>query len=293
MSYKNGFYTALGTPLDNEGNVIEASLRKHIRQQISAGAAGLLLMGSMGIEAYLTNSAYADAVRIAVDEVDGACPLFVGAMDTSIVKVMEKIALIGEGKKIDGIVLTNSYYATMNEAQMVNWYTTIADKSPYPIFLYDLAYVTKSKITISVIDKIISHPNIKGIKTADWELIHAIGRKYPDKNFSCLYSGLDSFDYANMMGIKKNLDGMFTCTPKNGTAMFEAIKNENYALARVHLDNILLMRNTMIANDLMPCFTYCMNLIGFEGNFHQDYCLPLSAEVKNTLLETMKKIGEI
>ena len=293
MNYRDGFYTALGTPLDENGNVIEAALRKHIRQQISAGAAGLLLMGSMGIEAYLTNKAYADAVRIAVDEVDGALPLFVGAMDTSIVKVMEKISLIGEGKKIDGIVLTNSYYATMTEPQMVNWYKTIADKSPYPVFLYDLAYVTKSKITISVIDKIINHPNIKGIKTVDWELIHAIARKYPDSDFNCLYSGLDSFDYANMMGIKKNLDGMFTCTPKNGTAMFEALKNEDYALARVHLDNILLMRNTMIAIDLMPSFTYCMNLLGFEGNFHQDYCLPLSEEGKATLLETMKKIGEI
>ena len=293
MKYQDGFYTALGTPLDDEGNIIEASLRAHIKQQISAGASGLLLMGSMGIEAYLKNSTSAEVVRIAENEVAGKLPLFVGAMDTSVARVMEKIALIGKDKKIDGIVLTNSYYATMTEPQMVNWYKTIADKSPYPVFLYDLAYVTKSKITISVIDKIISHPNIKGIKTADWELIHAIGRKYPDKDFSCLYSGLDSFDYANMMGIKKNLDGMFTCTPKNGTAMFAALKNNDYKLARVHLDNILLMRNTMIANDLMPCFTYCMNLIGFEGNFHQDYCLPLSAEVKNTLLETMKKIGEI
>ena len=294
MKYQNGFYTALGTPLDKNGDLIEASLRRHIRQQIDAGAAGLLLMGSMGIEAYLKNSTYAEAVRVAEDEVGGSLPLFVGAMDTSVAKVMEKIKLIGENKRIDGVVLTNSYYyATARNDEMVNWFEMIADRSPYPVFLYDLAVVTKSKITMPVIDKLILNKNIKGIKTADWELIQAIGRKYPSSDFACLYSGLDSFDYANMMGIRKNLDGMFSCTPKNGTALYAALKNEDFALARVHLDNILLMRDTMIACGLMPSFTFCMNLLGCEGDFHQDYCLPITDESKEILLRLMKKIGEL
>ena len=38
---KNGFYTALGTPLTESGEVIESSLIKHIEQQIEAGASGL------------------------------------------------------------------------------------------------------------------------------------------------------------------------------------------------------------------------------------------------------------
>jgi hypothetical protein len=67
---------------------------------------------------------------------------------------------------------------------------------------------------ISVIDAVIDHPNIKGMKSANWELIKCIERKHPDSDFVCLYSGLDSFDYANQIGIKKNLDGMFSCTPK-------------------------------------------------------------------------------
>lgn len=292
MKLANGFYTALGTPLDENGNVVEASLREHIRQQIAANAAGLLLMGSMGIEAYIKNSAYADIVRIAADEVDGKLPLFVGVMDNSIVKVMEKIDMIGDAK-IDGVVLTTPFYSVVNADEMVNWFTTIADKSPYPLYLYDLAVVTKSKITLNVVDRIINHKNIKGIKTADWEMIQAIGRKYPDADFECLYSGLDSFDYANMMGIRKNLDGMFSCTPNNGKAMFECLAKDDFKGARKHLDNILLMRDTMLAHGLMACFTYSMNLLGCSGNFHQDYCLPITDESKKVMEETLKKIGEL
>lgn len=292
MEFKNGFYTALGTPLDENGNLVEASLRKHINQQIEAGASGLLLMGSMGIEAHIKNSAYAEIVRVAVDEVAGRLPLFAGVMDNSIVKVKEKIDMIGNAK-IDGVVLTNPYYSAVDNAQMVNWFTKIADVSPYPLYLYDLAVVTKTKITLPVIDKLINHSNIKGIKTADWEMIQAIGRKYPEAEFNCFYSGLDSFDYANMMNIKKNLDGMFSCTPVNGKKMFDCLKNDDFIGARKHLDNILLLRDTMIAQGLMMSFTYCMNQLGCAGNFHQDYCLPIGEESKKILNETMKKIGEL
>jgi len=292
MKFENGFYTALGTPLDENGNLVESSLRKHINQQIDAGASGLLLMGSMGIEAYIKNSSYANIVRVAADEVSGRLPLFVGIMDNSIVKVKEKIELLGNAR-IDGVVLTTPYYATLDTAQMINWFTSIADFSPYPLYLYDIAVVTKTKITLAVIDKVINHPNIKGIKTADWEMIQAIGRKYPEAEFECFYSGLDSFDYANMMGIGKNLDGMFSCTPKNGRKMFDAISAKDYTTARKYLDNILLMRNTMIAHGLMYSFTHCMNLLGCDGNFHQDYCIPISEESKKALSDTMKRIGEI
>lgn len=292
MKLKNGFYTALGTPLDEEGNVVAESLKKHIEQQIAAGASGLLLMGSMGIEAYIKNSAYEKIVKVAVEANAGRLPLFVGAMDNSIVKVMEKINMIGNAD-IKGVVLTTPYYSMLNPAQLENWFKTIADRSPHPVYLYDLAVVTKMKITLPLIDKLISHPNIKGIKTADWALIKSIERKYPEADFECLYSGLDTFDYANLMGIGKNLDGMFSCTPKNGRQLYDCIEAGDFTGARRHLDNILLMRDTMVAHGLMYSFTYCMNLLGCEGNFHQDYCLPITEESKRVMEETMKKIGEI
>jgi hypothetical protein len=49
----------------------------------------------------------------------------------------------------------------------------------------------------------------------------------------------------------------------------------------------------MLKYGLMYCFTYCMNLLGCEGNFHQDYCLPITDEAKEVMEATMKQIGEI
>ena len=43
MKLEKGFYTALGTPLTESGDLVAESLKKHIEQQIEAGASGLLL----------------------------------------------------------------------------------------------------------------------------------------------------------------------------------------------------------------------------------------------------------
>ena len=289
----NGFYTALGTPLADDGKIMEGALIKHIEQQIDAGASGLLLMGSMGIEASVPHSEYAKTVEIAIRAVDGKVPLFVGAMDNSLARVRERIDMIGADKKIDGIVVTVPFYAVPREADAICWFSEIANFSPYPVYIYDLPGVTQFRVSMNVIDAVISHPNVKGMKSANWELIKAIERKYPDAEFECLYSGLDSFDHANVLGIKKNLDGMFACTPKNGKAMYECAKKGDIAGMRKHLDNILLLRDTMLANGLMRCFTYCMNILGVEGNFHQDYTAPTADCAKDIMIETLKKIGEI
>ena len=290
---KKGFYTALGTPLDENGKIIEGALRAHINQQINAGASGLLLLGSMGIQSCIRHSEYGRAVDIAVSEVSGRVPLFVGAMDNSVARVKERLEMIGEGRRIDGIVVTVPFYARVNEGEAIYFLRAVADASPYPIYIYDLPSVTQFKINMKVIDGVIDHPNVSGMKSPDWELIKAIARKYPEAGFECLYSGLDSFDYANALGIDKNLDGMFCCTPKNARAMYDAVDAGDLALARHHLDNILLLRDTMLRCGLMRCFTYCMSLLGFEGNFYQDFMPPTAPDAIDIMRDTMKTIGEL
>ncbi len=56
--FKNGFYPALGTPLDKNGNLNEQSYIKQIDYMIDAKARGVLCMGSMGTEQALTTETY-------------------------------------------------------------------------------------------------------------------------------------------------------------------------------------------------------------------------------------------
>ena len=88
---KEGFYTALRTPVDNNGNLIVKSYKKHVEDQIEAGASGLLAMGSMGIEPYLKQSEYGKIALTVSETTRGRCPVLVGVMDNSITRVIERI----------------------------------------------------------------------------------------------------------------------------------------------------------------------------------------------------------
>ena len=60
---KKGFYTALGTPLNEDFSFCEEGMIAQVEQQIEAGASGLLVMGSMGNMSYLKNSEYAKVAK--------------------------------------------------------------------------------------------------------------------------------------------------------------------------------------------------------------------------------------
>ena len=287
---KDGFYTALGTPLNENGEIVAESLAKEINMQITAGASGVLLMGSMGMEASVPDKAYVEAVRAASEAVAGRAPLFVGAMDNSVQRVLERIEKIKEFDFTAAVVTTPFYFAC-GEAELNNFFEQIADKSPKPIFLYDLPVVTKCKITYPMIERLSKHKNIKGIKSGDMVLGRLIKRNIPD--FEVLYSNIDNFDAAISFGLNKVLDGMFSATPKNAKLFIENALSGDIEKSGEYLDNILRLRDTYIKYGVMQAFTASMNRLGMDGNFAPDYFGVVCDEGKADVEKVMKAIGEI
>jgi len=268
---QSGFYTALGTPMDQFGNLVSNSLIKHIEDQISAGASGLLIMGSMGMEPCIKESEYPNIAKTGAKAVNGKCPVFVGAMDNSLHRVKERIKSL-DGLKIDGVVITTPFYYTSTQDELIEFFKEIAYFSPFPVYLYDLAVVTKVKINPETVEALMSIDNIKGIKTGDIvtarRLLHSTAKR---DDFAIMFSGLDIFDVAYKYGISMNLDGMFSCTVPIASKMYDSLKENNYEAAAKCLDQILLLRGEFIKVGVFRGFSYAMNLLGYEGIFVPDY----------------------
>jgi dihydrodipicolinate synthase/N-acetylneuraminate lyase len=290
----NRFYPALGTPLDSMGNVVFNSLNKHVEDQVNKKAAGLLVMGSMGIQPVIKNSEYVKVAQIVVEAAHGSCPVYVGVMDNSIARVKDRLNSLND-LQLDGVVATLPYYFQSTQEEMKTFYRSIADASSFPLYLYDLPGVTQCKIQAATVISLMSHPNIAGIKTGDIVLARVLSRKQPEVNpdFQIIYSGLDSFDIACTYGISRNLDGMFSCTSDTTVTMYAALNEGNNKLAADCLDKIVGLRDVFVEVGVFPGFTHAMNLLGFEGNFHPDYASELNlhqAEKVKAFMQHMKLI---
>ncbi len=291
MEMQKGFCPALGTPLDDNGNLIEASYRKQIELMIEAGACGALSMGSMGTEAALSMEAYANTARVAAETVNKRIPLFIGAMDVSVFRVKERFELIKD-LDFDGVVLTAPFYGKAPTDKLIQFFKECADIAPKPVYLYDLPGVTQQKITYPMMEELIKHPNIKGIKTGDIVLARLLYLNHPEVEL--FFSNLDIFDVAGAFGLPNVLDGMFSCMPATSAAFTKAYAAGDMAEATKHLNTIIDLRNLFLGNGIWPGFTIAMNLLGLEGNYGPGYTrhMPKPDEAER-VAERMRQIGEL
>src|SRR5690606_23537998 len=102
-------------------------------------------------------------------------------------------------------------------------------------------------------------------------------------DFSVYYSNIDLFDVAIKAGVNKNLDGMFTCTPYNSQKMYAEQSSETEVSES--LNNILKLRNLFIKENVLAAYSFAMELLKCPGNYHADYALPISGELKEEIVD--------
>ena len=289
----DGFYPALGTPTNDIGEIIESSYKKEIELMIEAGAQGVLCMGTMGKMAAIRNSEFPKIAKNCFNVISGRIPVMVGVMDCSVSRVLDRIVALGN-INIDGVVATTPYYSKVGSDDIISFFKMLSYNSKYPVYIYDLPSVTQSPITVDILKSLIDIPNIKGVKTANLNLILDLYRNnWRKDDFSVFYSGLDLFDVALNSGVGKNLDGMFTCTPYNSKKIYENMEQGNSMMVSKHLNNILKLRNLFLKGNVLPAYSYAMELIGCPGNYHFDYDNPISKELMEEINNCMKAINEI
>lgn len=289
---KKGFYCALGTPLDKNGNLIKESLVAQIESQIKAGASGLLLMGTMGMLGCIRESQYEEVVKTAAETVNGRVTLMVGAADNSIARVRDRIDILN--KYNVSVVLTAPYYFGTDKKTTMTYFKAVSAMTKHDIYLYDHPYTSRYKLNFADVLELSRIDNMKGIKTGDAILIKTIhDTKEIKKDFTPIFSNSDLFAVGHAYGIEHILDGIFACFPATIKLVQDAFNKGDFNAAKENLNRMMAARDEMFTVGIWPAFSCAMNLLGFDGNFSPDYEPELSEEQKTIVKGIMTRLGEI
>ncbi len=290
---KSGFFCALGTPLDSEGRLMADSYARHIEQQIENGAAGVLSMGSMGMEGCVRSDQFQRVGVTAVEAAAGRLPVMIGAFDNSIARVRERLDQL---KGLDAaIVLTAPYYFSLNRVCVMKYFRDAAAYWGGDVYIYDHPWTARYKCCYAdMMELIRTVPNIKGIKSGDLVLLKALmDTKDLRDDFTPIFSNSDLFVVGRPFGVDHYLDGIFACFPKTAGKAERAYAAGNFAEGKAHIDSIMQARDEMLAMNLWPAFTAAMNLIGCEGNFGPDYDVDFDDERKEKMRKILVNMGEL
>lgn len=285
-----GFVPALGTPLKEDGSLNRESYGRQIELMTGHGAIGVLCMGSMGNMASLTDGTYFETARACVDVVSGRIPVYVGVMDNSIARVADRIKALG-GLDITGVVATPPFYYKPTDSQTLSFFKGLAEKSEYPVYIYDLPPVTQAPVDAEVLRELMETNNIAGIKTANLEMLRGMGFKRKS-GFDVFFSGLDIMDRAVVDGFPTHLDGMFTCVPKTAGTMYGLIADNNIKGFSEELKKIIGLRDIFVKHGVFAAYSHAMAVLGMPGTYHPDYHVKISAEGEMEIERFMEEMGE-
>lgn len=160
----SGVATALVTPFCESG-VDFHSLGTLIELQIAQGVDALLICGTTGESATLSESEQEACFSFAVEKCAGRVPVLAGCGSNCTAHSLH-LCRAAQAAGTDGLLLVTPYYNKASDAGLIAHYTKIADAVSLPILLYNVPTRTCVDLSPTVCATLSRHENIVGIKEA-------------------------------------------------------------------------------------------------------------------------------
>lgn len=159
-----GSGVALVTPFTNDGVNYEV-LEELIEFQIDNGTDAIIVCGTTGEPATMSDEEKRDVIRFTVEKVDGRVPVIAGTGSNSTRHSVE-LSMYAESVGADGLLIVTPYYNKTTQRGLIAHYKTIAMTTKLPIILYNVPGRTGLNMTARTIAELSKIENIVGLKEA-------------------------------------------------------------------------------------------------------------------------------
>ena len=168
-----GSCTAIVTPFTEHGIDYER-LRRNLDFQYENGTSAVVVCGTTGENATLSNDEHQELVRAAILYNVGRMKLIVGVGSNNTLTALRR----AEGAKAagaDAILMVTPYYNKSTQQGLIEHFTYVADRVDIPMILYNVPSRTGIGLKAETCKTLSEHPNIVGIKEASGDI--ALGAK--------------------------------------------------------------------------------------------------------------------
>lgn len=183
-----GSGVAIITPFTEDG-INFNQLKKLIDYQIAEGTDAIIICGTTGESATMTNEEHIDAIKAAVEAAGGRVPVIAG---TGVNDTRHSVLLTqaAEEAGADAALTVSPYYNKTSQAGLYEHFKTIAENTALPIVLYNVPGRTGLNINPETYEKLCKIPNINAVKECNLLQVGETKRLCGDD--LNLYSGEDA-----------------------------------------------------------------------------------------------------
>lgn len=256
--------SAICTPLDSHGDLHLAGLAAHIEAQVAAGIDGLLVAGTMGLMQLQTDATYEKLVDDSVGIAGGRVEIWIGVGDVSFQRTLARIR-IAERQPVDGLVVLTPYLMKFSEEELLSYYLQLADAANKPLFLYDLPVLTGTALSLELIEQVVAHPNVHGLKcTRTWDWTVDLWERFRGRTRVVPAQPERVADLVRLQ-VPDNLDGLFAIFPNLSRALADAADRGQWEEAAQLQADLSAFLEIIRATSLFGAVTAVLNEMGTSG----------------------------
>ena len=183
--HKQSLITALITPFKEE-KIDFKGLELLIEKQIEGGVDGILLLGTTGESATLSEAERQALIRFAVGVIDQRVSVMIGCGTNSTLTTIERVKE-SEALGADVLLIVAPYYNRPTQEGLYAHFSAVAKETKLPICLYNIPKRTGALIEVDTLLRLAEIANIFGVKDATGDLIaaQALCFSVPDFKIYC------------------------------------------------------------------------------------------------------------
>ena len=191
MAIFTGAGVAIITPMNSDGSVNYEEFAKLIDFQIDNQTDSIIVCGTTGESATLSEEEHSEVIRFCIKHVNGRVPVIAGT-GSNCTATAVKLSKEAEEAGADGLLVVTPYYNKATQNGLIAHYTEIANAVNIPIIMYNVPSRTGCNILPATAAKLFKEvDNIVGIKEASGDISQVATLMALTNGEIDLYSGYD------------------------------------------------------------------------------------------------------
>ena len=264
IGFCNGILTAMITPFCENGiNLNE--LGKMIDYQIEGGTDAVVILGTTGEPATMTESEKTEVIKYAVKHAAGRIKVIVGTGNNGTAKAVAA-SVRAQELGADGILAVTPYYNKCTQKGLLEYYKAICAAVTIPVIAYNVPSRTAVNILPETVEKLAEIPNMAGIKEASGNMAQVCETMRRIRGKMDLYSGED---FLNLPMLAIGGAGLISVTSNIAPAlvkkMYNLVKENKLDEANAVQDFLLPLEDACFLEVNPIPIKAAYNMLGFEA----------------------------
>ncbi len=223
--FLEGIIPPIVTPFEADGRLDLASFEANVESYAPCDFSGILVLGSNGEAACLSEEEKVTVIRAAVARAKGR-PIYAGTGVDSTRTTIELTKKAADAGASAALVLNPFFFKNhLNAEALRRHFEAVADVSRIPVLLYSMPGATGLPIPPAIVHQLAKHPNVRGMKDSSGDIanmqriLNGVPKEFP------LAAGTGPVLYSALsLGASGGVLAVAGCAPEATIGIYKAFK---------------------------------------------------------------------